>query len=120
MGLMQVATLRLPVARSFREADLTYTIGGDTISFDKILLTSAGINLAGEGNVSIATKALDLHFVTGTPDAFRIPLLSDLVEMFQRQLWEFTVTGTIDNPQVTPVPLNGIANALKSLLPGNK
>src|SRR6185295_10776847 len=49
MGLMQIATLRLPVAKSFNSATMSYYLRNNEVSFEKILLESSGINIAGLG-----------------------------------------------------------------------
>jgi hypothetical protein len=117
MGLMQMVTLRLPVARSFREGEMVYAIKGDTIHFERILLESPGINLAGAGTVSFASKNMSLSFITETPNEFSIPILTPIIQQTRNELLQISVTGTVDNPKVTPVPFSSISNALKALLP---
>ncbi len=117
MGLMQVATLRLPVARSFQQASMSYFLRNDRITFERILLESPGINLAGLGTVSLATRELNMSFITQTPNEFWIPGLSDLLGGLRNQLLELSVTGTLDTPKITPVPLSAISRLLRALLP---
>jgi hypothetical protein len=120
MGLMQVWTFRLPVARSFQQADMAYSIRGDEVDFDRILLTSRGINLAGTGSVQLSSKAMDLSFVTETPDELYIPIISPIIRETRNELLQLSVSGTLDNPKVTPVPLSAIGNTLRALLPRTK
>jgi hypothetical protein len=117
MGLMQVATLRLPVARSFDGASMTYYLRDDRVTFEKILLESKGINLAGAGTLSLDKHGLDLTFVTESPNDWNIPILSPILKQTRRELLQLSVTGTVDNPRVTPVPLSGITSTLRNLLP---
>lgn len=117
MGLMQMVTLRLPVARSFREGEILYHIEGDLIHFDRILLESPGINLAGAGNISFGTKTVSLSFITETPNEFSIPILSPIIQQTRNELLQISVTGTVENPKITPVPFSSISNALRALLP---
>ena len=117
MGLMQVATLRLPVARSFQRASLSYFLRNDAITFERILLESAGINLAGMGTVSLSTHALDMSFVTESPHEITIPILTPIIQQTRNELLQLSVTGTLDNPKITPVPLSAISNLLRSILP---
>jgi hypothetical protein len=117
MGLMQMVTLRLPVARSFREGEMVYRIDDDIIHFERILLASPGINLAGAGNVSFSSKNMSLSFITETPNEFEIPILSPIIQQTRNELLQISVTGTLDNPKVTPVPFSSISNALRALLP---
>ena len=117
MGLMQVVTLRLPVARSFDRAAMSYFLRDNKVTFEKILLESSSINLAGSGTMSLHDKALDLNFVTESPNAFHLPLISPIITQIRDELLQLAVTGTIDNPKVTPVPLSAALRAASALLP---
>ncbi len=117
MGLMQVATLRLPVADSFEQANLSYYLRNDQITFERILLQSKGINLAGLGTLSMKDKVMDLSFVTETPHELFIPILTPIIVETRNELLQLSVTGTLDNPKIVPVPLSAIANTLRNILP---
>ena len=120
MGLMQIVTLRLPVARAFDQAALSYYLRDNKVTFEKILLESPSIDLAGAGTMSLADKALDLNFITESPNEIELPLISSLVNEIRAQLLQLSVTGTIDNPKINPVPLSSIASPLRGLLPKRK
>jgi hypothetical protein len=122
MGLMQLVTLRLPVARSFESATMSYYLRDNRVTFEKILLESPGINLAGMGTMSMkdSPAKLSLTFVTESPDAFHLPVISDILHLTQKSLLQLSVTGTTDDPKITPIPLNPIANTLRVLLPKKK
>jgi hypothetical protein len=120
MGLMQMVTLRLPVARSFQQANMSYYLRNDEVTFDKILLQSDGINLAGLGTVSLADHAMDMSFVTESPHEVFIPIISDILRETRNELLQLAVTGTVENPKITPVPLSAISNVLRLLLPRQK
>jgi len=117
MGLMQVVTLRLPVARAFQQAGMSYYISDDEVTFDRILLQSAGINLAGIGTISLADKSMDMSFVTESPHELFIPIISDFLISARNEILQLAVTGTLDKPIVTPVPLSTISNVLRLILP---
>ncbi|HUO08753.1 MAG TPA: DUF3971 domain-containing protein [Phycisphaerae bacterium] len=117
MGLMQLVTLRLPVEHAFDHAFMSYYLRDNKVTFEKILLESPSINLAGQGSMSLKDKALDLNFVTESPDKADMPLISPLINEIRTQLLELAVTGTIDNPKITPVPLSPLSAPLRALLP---
>ncbi len=117
MGLMQLVTLRLPVARAFNQASMSYYLRDNKVTFEKILLESPSINLAGAGTLSLADKGLDLNFVTESPHELKLPVVSWLVDSIREELLQLTVTGTVEAPVVTPVPLNAISGPLRALLP---
>jgi len=117
MGLMQVATLRLPVADSFDQASLSYYLRNDQVTFERILLESKGINLAGLGTLSIKDKNLEMSFITETPHEMYVPILTPIIQATRDQLLQVSVTGTLANPKIVPVPLSAIAATLKNILP---
>ncbi len=96
---------------------MTYSLTNDEISFDRILLESSGINLAGAGTIMIPTKAMNFSFVTETPNELFIPIISPIIRQTRNELLQVSVTGTLDNPQVVPVPLSTVSNTLRALLP---
>ena len=117
MGLMQVATLRLPVADSFDHASLSYYLRDDKVTFERILLESQGIDLAGLGTLSIKDKSLEMSFITETPHEVYVPILTPIIQATRDQLLQVSVTGTLANPKIVPVPLSAIAATLKNILP---
>lgn len=118
MGLMQVATLRLPVSNAFNQASMTYYLRDNHVVFEKVLLESPGINLGGNGSMSLKTvpPTLDLSFVTESPHEMQIPLVTDIFRGARNELLQIAVTGPLDNPKVTPVPLNPVFSAIQALL----
>jgi hypothetical protein len=117
MGLMQLATFRLPVARAFDRVNMSYFLRDDEVTFEKILLESPSINLAGSGTLSLVDKSLDLNFVTESPNELKLPIISPIINTIRAELLQLAVTGTLDNPRVTPVPLSALSAPLRALLP---
>ncbi len=117
MGLMQLATLRMPVARAFDRAAMSYFLRDNKVTFERILLESPSINLAGSGTMSLKDKGLNINFVTESPHEFHLPVISPIISQIRDELLQLSVTGTIDNPKVTPVPLSDLSAPLRALLP---
>jgi len=117
MGLMEIATLRFPVAGTFHDATMSYYLRDNKITFEKILFESPGINLAGVGTLALQKRELDLNFVTESPHEMDWPILRDLTNLIRDQLLQISVTGPVDNPQITPVPLNALTTSVRDLLP---
>ncbi len=106
MGLLQVATLRLPVSHAFQFCKIVYSIDHGTIHFKKIILTSPGVNLDGHGNLHLASQRLRLTLVTHSPHGTRIPVLGLLFGLVRSQLLQLQVYGTLQHPMVMPTALN--------------
>ena len=120
MGLMQVATLRLPVSSAFDRASMSYYLRDDKITFERILLESPGINLAGLGTLSLADKNINMTLVTESPNEFNIPFLTFFIQSARNELFQLSVTGPVDNPKIVPVPLSSLAKTLQNVLPKHK
>lgn len=109
MGLLQIATLRLPVSSSFNHAQITYQIKGETLKFSKIELESPGVDLLGRGHMNLATEQLDLELITQSPSGTSIPLLGLIFGMARSQLLQLHVYGPISKPIIAPIPLRILA-----------
>lgn len=117
MGLMQVASLRLPVAHAFNKASMSYYLRDNKVTFERILLESPGINLAGLGTLSLKDKVLDLTLLTESPNDLKLPFITEIIQRTRNELFQLSVSGTLENPKVIPVPLSTIGTTLKALLP---
>ena len=106
MGLLQVATLRLPVSHAFQYCKIVYVIDHGIIHFKKIILTSPGVNLDGRGSLHLTSQRLHLTLVTHSPPGTRIPVLGLLVGLVRSQLLQLQVYGTLEHPTVIPTALN--------------
>ncbi len=117
MGLMQLATLRMPVARAFNSAQMSYYLRDQQVTFEKILLESSGINLAGMGTLNLNDHSLDLRFVTESPNEVRLPIISSVLQNARNQLLQIQVSGPVESPRIQPIPLDMVASTLQALLP---
>ncbi len=109
MGLMQIATLRLPISSNFKHAEVRYTIHNNVVRFKPIFLTSPGVNLVGEGTLNLKTTNLNLSLLTQSPHGSRIPILGFLFGLARSQLLELRVSGPVAHPVIVPVPLRFLA-----------
>ncbi len=117
MGLMQIVTLRMPVSGAFERANMSYYIRDNTITFEKILFESPGINLAGLGTLSLQDRQLDLNFVTESPHEINLPIIYNITQFIRDQILQIHVTGTVDKPNIQPVQLNALTAPIRNLLP---
>jgi hypothetical protein len=109
MGLLQIATLRLPVSSAFNRAKLVYLIKGHIVNFSKIQLHSPGVDLLGRGSLNLTDQHVDLELITQSPSGTEIPVLGFIVGMARSQLLQLHVHGPISNPKITPIPLRILA-----------
>ncbi len=105
MGLMQIATLRLPISRAFTHADLKYSLHHNTVDFSNISLLSSGINVVGGGSLNIHTHKLNIHMQTESPNGTRLPIIGFFFGLARAQLLQIWINGTVAHPKVHAVPL---------------
>ena len=105
MGLMQIATLRLPISRAFTHAGLTYTLRHNTVHFSNISLHSSGINVVGNGKLNMRTRKLNIHMQTESPSGTRLPVIGFFFGLARAQLLQIWINGTVAHPKVHAVPL---------------
>lgn len=117
MGLLQLATLRMPMSRAFNSAQMSYYLRDQKVTFEKILLESPGVNLAGLGTLNLGDQTLDLRFVTETPNEIHLPIISGVLQGARNQLLQIQVSGPVDAPRIQPIPLDVVASTLQALLP---
>jgi hypothetical protein len=109
MGLLQIATLRLPVSSAFNRAKIVYKINGHTVNFNRIQLHSPGVDLLGRGTMSLATQHVDLELITQSPSGTAIPVLGFIVGVARSQLLQLHVHGPLRHPTIPPIPLRILA-----------
>jgi hypothetical protein len=95
---------------------MSYYIRDDKVTFEKIILQSSGVNLAGLGTLTIKDHQIDLRFVTESPSDIKIPL----IDAVRNQLLQLQVVGPIDAPRIIPIPLDAVSSTLELLLPKPK
>lgn len=105
MGLMQIATLRLPISHAFTHAGLTYTLRHNTVTFSSIRLHSSGINVVGSGNLNIHTHKLNIRMQTESPSGTRLPVIGFFFGLARSQLLQIWINGTVGHPKVHAAPL---------------
>ncbi|MEI7766405.1 MAG: hypothetical protein WCJ97_03085 [Phycisphaerae bacterium] len=116
MGLLQIVTLRLPVSEAFSSGEVSYYVQDDKVTFEKVLLASKGMNLAGLGTLDLTKREISMQMVTASPQGFSIPLLSPLLEGLRGQLLQIEVLGPLDQPIIRPLPLGAITGPLARLV----
>ena len=119
MGLMQLATLRLPLRGAFESANMTYYIRDNKVTFERIALESPGFSLLGAGTVTVHERNLDITFVTNNPGE-NIPFLTGIMQVLREQLLQVHVTGTLEKPIVETVTFPSLGKTLEQFMPHPK
>ena len=106
MGLLQIATLRLPISLAFKHAQILYRIHNHTVHFTNIRLESGGVNVVGRGTMNLTNRRLNLHLVTESPQGTRLPIIGLFFGLARSQLLQLRVGGTIEKPNIHVLPLH--------------
>ena len=87
--------------------------------FRRMLLLADALAIAGAFvlTVSLSTREMDMSFVTESPHEISIPILTPILQETRNELLQLSVTGTLENPKITPVPLSAISNLLRAFFP---
>jgi hypothetical protein len=118
MGLLQITNLMLPLSSPFSEASVRYTIDGQQIGFDEIMLKSKQMTMNGSGVLDFAAKRVSLWFVTDNPALVNIPAVGAIISGARQELLKIHVSGTIQQPKVTASTFNTITTTVDQVLSG--
>jgi hypothetical protein len=112
--IFQVLNLT-PDENVFHDGWLTFDLSKDAIDFRKIDLQGKALSFIGRGKMELPGKTLDITLLARSPVRIRIPLLTDALELFSREIMEVRVSGTLDHPTIRPQPLKSLGIVLKAL-----
>jgi len=116
LRLLQVVQLMLPLSGSLDEADISFFIDGDRLTFERLELQSDTLRLVGTGGMKLDGLILDTRFSSrGT-----LAIFSDLMGGLTDHLFAIEVTGPLNNPRTRVLPLPGLgALPSPSIAPGS-
>ena len=115
VSMLKLLRNETPDTTAFNQVDSKYRIQGPHIYLDKIDFKGDAVSLLGRGETNFDHQLnLDFHPVVGR-DEIRLPFFKNIVKGAGRQTLRMSVTGTLDNPQVSTQALPGINNLLKQL-----
>lgn len=98
VAILKLGTFQLPTDERLDFFRASAFIQGDHAEFDELVLLSDSVSLVGWGGLSLGDLALDLHFNgRGGP---RIPLLSQVMDLFRDELVTVRLRGSLSDPRV--------------------
>ena len=117
LALLKFLDFRPPDRTAFTSSEIDFRIEGEQAYLDKINFHGDAISLKGYGEVNL-DRQIDLKFYTlvGRRE-FDWQLLRYLVQQASSQILAIRVTGTLDDPDPTRLPLPAIKDALQHLFP---
>ncbi len=116
LAIFQVLNLA-PDENAFHDGWIRYSLAGPELRLQPIDLQGSALSFLGAGSLDLSSRRLEVTLVAGSPVRLRVPVLTELVEGASRELMEVRVTGTLENPRITPQPFRSLNEAMKGLLP---
>lgn len=114
-SMLKVLRNETPDTIAFNQVESKYRIQGPNIYLDQLDFKGDAYSLLGRGETNFDHKLrLDFHPVVGR-DEIRLPFFKSIVKGAGRQTAQVSVTGTLNDPQVSTQALPGINQLLKQL-----
>lgn len=110
-GLLQITHLALPIPSVFDRAQIDYYLNANTVTFERIILESLDVSMAGGGTFDYLTDAIDLTLTSSNPQAISLGPLSDMLNILRDQFFTIYVNGTLSDPVVQVQPFSGFTDA---------
>ncbi|MEK6642714.1 MAG: hypothetical protein AABZ08_02305 [Planctomycetota bacterium] len=117
--IFQVLNLT-PDENVFHDGWLKFYLEKDEMVFHTIDLQGKALSFFGKGRMNIPTKQLDITLLARSPVRIRLPVLTDVLEAFSREVMEVQISGTFNKPTINPQPLRSLAALIKLFLPPPK
>ncbi|MFW6062054.1 MAG: hypothetical protein ACOC93_04520, partial [Planctomycetota bacterium] len=117
LGLMHVMYLSIPGDSVFTGGHVDYHLKGNRMVFREIHLEGNAMGVLGSGEMEVDSGKLDLSFLAGP--AGKVPGIRQIAQLLGPIIKEVVVTrvtGTLANPEMRTVPLQGLDDALQILL----
>lgn len=109
--LLSLAALQLPVSSPLDFAHADVHVVGGTIYFDSLAILSDSLALLGAGTMKVETGALDLRMATR--GRTKLPLLTDMLDMFRDELVTARIRGTPASPELKLENFGAVRAAFK-------
>ncbi len=120
-AIIQVINLNVGSDDMLAEAEVSFFVEGNRVTFDRIHLSGDSLELNGNGTLSIPDQGVNLRLINASPSLWdNVPLVGAAAKGVTRELFEFQVTGPVQRPSVRAIPLKGISDEIRGLFTKKK
>jgi AsmA-like C-terminal region len=116
LGMLQVTNLSLPISSPFKDASARYSVDGQRVILEHILLKNDQMTMRGQGHLDFDTKKVDLTFSSDNSAWPVVPFIGNVFNSAKNQLLTIHVTGTLPSPQVTASSLDSVTSTVDQVL----
>lgn len=118
LGLFQVADLSLPISSPFEKASASYSVQGQRVSLERILLSSKDMSMLGGGHIDFGSKTVDLTFTTNNPNSLAVPVLGPMWNGAKNELLRIHVKGTLESPHISASSMDTFTTTVDQVFGG--
>jgi hypothetical protein len=119
LGLLQITNLALPITSPFNQAEASYGVDGERVTFENISLRSSSMIMQGSGSLDFGTKKVRMTFTTDNPNWPKLPIVGDLITTAKNELLQIHVTGKLQEPKVSASSINTFQTTVDEVLRGD-
>jgi hypothetical protein len=119
LGLLQITNLALPISSPFNQAEASYGVDGQRITFEAISLRSNQMHMQGSGVLDFGAKQVHMTFTTGSPAWTKLPLVGELLNTAKNELLQIRVSGKLQEPRVSASSINTFTTTIDEVLRGD-
>jgi hypothetical protein len=105
-----------PDPEAFDSARALFSIAGQRMEFEDVLLTGPALTFVGSGHLTLSDRYVDLRLKPANGKSrFRVPFLSEMVETAARNIVGLHVSGPLSHPAVRAQSLPGVNRTMRGL-----
>jgi hypothetical protein len=113
--MLKLLNVRSPDSTAFTKGDSQFRVEGDRIYFQRMALQGDAISLIGKGDMNLQRQLnLDFYALVGREES-QLPIFRPLFKEAARNVLLLEVTGTLNDPVVTPHPFPELNETLQYL-----
>jgi hypothetical protein len=118
LGLLQITNLALPITSPFNEATVAYSVDGNRVSAERIVLRSKDMLMQGSGYLDFTTRRVRMTFTTDNPNWPKLPIVGEFMRGAKNELLKIRVRGTLQEPKVGATPMTTFSTTVDEVLRG--
>jgi hypothetical protein len=114
LRVLRVSNLQLPLSEKINAAMAEFYVEGDILNIEQFSVESKSVGIYGFGTALWPSMEIDLRYRSRS--RARIPLVSTVFEGIRGEIVTGMIRGSISDPDVRLVPLEGASKLLGRLL----
>jgi hypothetical protein len=118
LGLFEITNLSLPINSPFQRASASYSVQGQRVTLEQILVSGRDVAIQGGGHLDFKTMQVDLNLTTSNSRWLNVPVVGQIWNGAQNELMRIHVKGSLHAPQVSATPLDTFSTTVDEVFRG--